>query len=290
MRRNKRGKPLLRRIAEEVLGEEWSNRIWKRIEIIGDIAVIRVPFDIKPEDLKPLAYALLEKIPYVKSVWAGLPGVSGEYRLRKYIHLAGEKRSETIYREHGCLFKLDITRTYISPRLNYEHARVSSLVKPGEVVINMFSGVGLFSIIIAKYRRPKKVYSIDINPWAYKYLVENTILNKVQGIVVPILGDAAKVIEEKLVDTADRVLMPLPELALEYLPYAIKALKDSKGYIHVYVHVKTVKGENYIEKSRKIIMDRLWEIGVKGKILFMRRVRMVGPRKYQVVADLEIIS
>lgn len=282
-------KPLLRKLAEEVYGESLADKIWKRIEIIGDIAVIRVPFDLSPEDLKPLAEALLKNIPYIKTVWAGLPGIEGEYRLRRFIHLAGEERSETIYKEHGCLFKIDITRVYISPRLNYEHKRIAELVKPGEVVTNMFAGAGLFSIIIAKHAKPDRVYSIDINPTAYKYMVENVKLNKVENIVIPILGDAAKVIEEKLVGSSNRVLMPLPELALEYLPYAIKALKGGKGYVHVYLHVKTSPKESFIEKAKNIVFSKLEEIGVKAKLLFSRKVRMVGPRKYQVVLDLEIM-
>jgi len=280
--------PLLRRIARELFGEDLSNKIWKRIEIIGDIAVIRVPFWLKPDDLKPLANAILERIPYVKSVWAGLPGVAGEYRLRKYVHLAGEPRSETIYREHGCSFKLDITKTYVSPRLNYEHGRIARLVRKGEVVTNMFAGVGLFSIIIAKKASPRKVYSIDINPWAYKYMVENIYLNKVDNIVVPLLGDAAKVIEEKLVNTSDRVLMPLPEVALEYLKYAIMALKNREGIVHVYLHIDAAKNEDPYEKAEIKVLDRLKELCVYGKVVFKRKVRMIGPRKYQIVLDVMV--
>ncbi len=283
---SRKGRPLLRKIADEVFGEGWGSRIWKRIEIIGDIAVIRVPFWLKPSELKPLAEAILEKLPYVKSVWAGLPGVYGDYRLREYVYLAGEKRSETVYREHGCLFKLDITKTYVSPRLNYEHKRVARLVKEGEVVVNMFAGVGLFSIIIAKYSKPRKVYSIDINPWAYKYMVENTRLNNVEDIVVPILGDAAGVVEERLTDTSDRVLMPLPELALEYLPYAIKALRQGRGYIHVYIHVSVGRNEVLYSKASSVVIKRFRELGYSVDIVFWRKVRMVGPRRYQLVFDL----
>ncbi len=283
-------KPLLRKIAEKVYGPDFAEKIWKRIEIIGDIAVIRVPFNLKPEDLKPLGEAILNEIKYVKSVWAGLPGVSGEYRLRKFVHLAGEKRSETIYREHKCVFKIDITKAYISPRLNYEHMRVAKLVRPGEVVTNMFAGVGLFSIIIAKYSNPRLVYSIDINPDAYNYMVENIKLNNVEDKVIPFLGDAAKIIEEKLVNTSDRVLMPLPELALEYLPYAIKALRDQKGFIHVYVHVKAIRGEDPLLLAEKLVVDRISELGYNAKVLFKRKVRMVGPRKYQIVVDVHVNS
>ena len=283
-----RGK-LLRRIVREVLGEEYARRIWGRLEVIGDIAVIRVPFDMDPSMLKPVAERILEELKYVRSVWAGLPGVKGAYRLRPYVHLAGEKRSETIYREHGCLFKIDITRVYVSPTLNYEHKRIAELVNPGEVVVNMFAGAGFFSIIIAKYARPRKVYSIDINPDAYKYMVENIRLNKVEGIVEAILGDAARVIEERLIGTADRVLMPYPELALEYLKYAVKALRRGKGYIHVYLHVDAPKEQDPLMKTEDLVASRLEKLGIhEYRVLGKRIVRTIAPRKYQVVVDLLI--
>ncbi|MEL9908834.1 MAG: hypothetical protein QXP97_03565 [Desulfurococcus sp.] len=114
--------------------------------------------------MKPLAEELLKRFPYIKSVWAVIPGIESPYRLRKHVWLAGEQRSETVYKEHGCYFKVDINKVYISPSLNYEHLRIARAVKSGEVVVNMFAGAGLFSIIIAKHAKLQKVYSIDINP------------------------------------------------------------------------------------------------------------------------------
>ncbi len=288
--RNESRKPLLRKIAEEMLGDEDAGRIWKRVEIIGDIVVIRKPFDYPVEKLRVLAEELLREIPQAKSVWLASSPVEGSYRLREYAHLAGEPRSETIYKEHGCLFKLDIRRVYVSPRLNYEHQRVANLVKEGEVVLNMFAGAGLYSIIIAKLAKPRLVYSIDINPDAYKYMVENIRLNKVEDKVVPILGDAARVVEEKLLDTCDRVIMAYPELALEYLDYAIKALRPCKpGYVHVFMHTMAGKEEDPIEKTRVSLVEKLEETpGIEYKIVFSRIVRTVGPRRYQVVHDVEI--
>ena len=280
----------MKRIAREVLGEDYASRLWRRVEFIGDIALIRTPLGMDPRDLKPLAEELIRRLPYVKSVWAAIPGVLGEYRLRRHVWLAGEERSETIYREHGCLFRVDINKVYVSPSLNYEHIRVARLVKPGEVVVNMFAGVGLFSIIIAKYSTPRRVYSIDINPHAYNYMVENIELNKVEGIVEPILGDAKRVIEEKLVRVADRVLMPYPELALEYLPYALKALRDTRGWIHIYLHVYTGRNEHWRIKAKSIVEDKLRELGAKHSVENIRKIRNIGPRIHQVVVDVSIIN
>ncbi len=277
---------LLREIAREVLGPEEGDKVWGGIDFIGDIAVIKKPFDLEVEDLVPLAQELLRRLKWLRSVWASISPVEGVYRLREHVWLAGEKRSETIYREHGCLFKVDIARVYISPRLSYEHIRISRMVRPGEFIINMFAGAGLFSIIIARHAKPSKVISIDLNEDAYRLMVENVKLNNVENIVIPIHGDALEAINAYRGE-ADRVLMPLPELALRALPKAVEAIKSS-GYIHAYDFIEAMNKGEALEKAENIYRERLdriesvMEYRVEGK----RVVRSVGPRRYQVVLDI----
>ncbi len=278
---------LLRKLAREVLGEEEARRIWGRIEIVGDIAVIRRPFDYPLEPLRRLAAVLLERLPHVRSVWCATGSVTGTYRTREYVHLAGEPRSETLYREHGCLFKVDIRRVYLSPRLGYEHMRIARLVEPGETIVNMFAGAGLFSIVIAKHSEAGRIYSIDISPDAYRYMVENIRLNQVEDRVIPLLGDAARIIEERLRETADRVLMPLQGLSYDYLPQAVAALKG-RGFIHAYDFTRAGPGEDPREKLVARFSSRLRELGVEASIKQSRVVRTVGPRRYQVVLDIMI--
>ncbi len=283
------GEPLLRRIARRALGEEKAARVWKRLDIVGDIAILRLPMDnsLSLEEARALAGELLKELNYIKSVWAIASPTEGPYRLRRLIHLAGEERTTTVYREHGCKFKVDVAEVFITPRLNYEHRRIASLVRPGEVIVNMFAGAGLFSIIAACHASPAKVYSIDINPRAYELMVENVRLNRVEGIVEPILGDAARVVSERLRGVADRVLMPLPELALDYLYYAVEALRG-KGYVHVYLHVSEPRGLDPLPLAASIVRERaLSHPGVSdARVEAARRVRSVGPRRVQVVVDL----
>lgn len=211
--------------------------------------------------------------------------MSGSYKLRELIHLAGEERSETIYKEHGCRFKVDIRKVFITPRLNYEHLRVAKLVREGEIVINMFAGVGTFSIIMARLSRPRVVHSIDINPHAYELMKENIAMNKVESIVIPYLGDAAEVIAERLVRTADRVLMPLPDLALSYLPHALSAIRGSSGTLHVYLHVNE---SDFPDKAAEAVRERIEREGWTVERVSGRIVRDVGPRLVQVVLDVEV--
>ncbi len=280
-----RGK-LLRKIAEEVLGEENAKKIWGRIEIIGDIAVIRKPPGLPAEVFVPLGEEIIKRLPYVKSVWLAITSVRTQYRIREHIFLAGENRSTTTYREHGCVFKVDINSVYVSPTLNYEHKRIANLVKPGEFIINMFAGAGLFSIIIAKKAKPKKIISIDINPQAYELMRENIKLNGVEEVVEARLGDASQIVRE-FAGMADRILMPLPEYSRTYLPNAILALRDC-GVIHAYDFVSAEEKEEALLNGMKIFSEELRKHNVRYEFLYERVVRSVGPRYYQVVLDIKV--
>jgi len=168
---------LLKRIAKEVLGEE---ELWSRIDVVGDIALIHRKFGYPLDKLKLLGEELVKRMPGIKAVYAIEPGTIGPYRLRKLIHLAGEERTETIYKEHGCEYEVDIEKAFVVPRLSGEHLRIAKLVQPWEVVFNMFAGVGPFSILIAKMKGAK-VYSVDINPYAYEFMLRNVKRNKVEN-------------------------------------------------------------------------------------------------------------
>ncbi|MEM0491856.1 MAG: class I SAM-dependent methyltransferase family protein [Acidilobaceae archaeon] len=280
---------LLKKIALEVLGDKGKS-LWSRIDIVGDIAIIKKPIStsLAYDDFKLLGEALLSRLGSIKSIWLAVTPVTGPYKVREYIHLAGEPRSTTIYREHSCSFKVDIGKVFITPRLGFEHLRVAKLVESSEVVVNMFAGIGIFSIVIAKIAKPKAVHSIDINVDAYNLMVENIKINRVEGIVIPYLGDAAKIIEERLVGVADRVLMPLPDLALEYIPYALMSLRESRGVIHVYLHVRSDKEKRFYNKAIMSVRDRVESEGWSLVDAHSRVVRGVGPGLLQVVVDAKV--
>jgi tRNA (guanine37-N1)-methyltransferase len=165
--------------------------------------------------------------------------------------------------------------------------RIAKQVENGEAIVNMFAGVGCFSIIIAKHSNAEKICSIDINPTAIQNMQENVRLNRVYDKVVPMLGDAKDIIEKRLCHVADRVLMPLPEKAYEYLPYALLALKKTGGWIHYYDFEHAKKNENPIIKIKQKVAERLQSVGVDFQIQFGRVVRATGPNWYQIVLDIK---
>ncbi len=285
---------IIRDIVKRIFGNDIAGKVWDRLEIIGDIAIVKSPRlaglkdPLSLDEYRIIANEIMKIHKNVKSVWLAITPAAGEYRVRKkYVHLSGERRSETIYKEYGCKFKVDITKAFLTPRLSYEHLRVAKLVREGEKVVNMFAGVGTFSIIIACKSKVRLVHSIDVNPFAWKFMVENIKINKVEDRVIPHLGDSAEIIKRKLTDLASRVLMPLPGLALDYTEYALQALRK-RGIIHIYLHIRALKGEDPLAKAISLARRRAEGLGAKVIGSSARIVRLVGPRIYQVVVDLDI--
>ena len=269
------------------LEPEELKRIYKSFDIVGDIAIIRVP-ESQRRHSKLVAEAVMKTHREVKAVWRQSSSVSGDFRLRKLEFVSGEKRSETLYREHGCVYKTDLTKAYFSPRLSYERMRIAGLVQKGEAVVNMFAGVGCYSIATAKHSEPLKVYSVDINPSAFQYLLENIRLNRAETVVVPLQGDAKEVAEKQLHNVADRVLMPLPEKAYEYLDVALLALKPAGGWIHYYSFEHANKNEDPIKKAETMLSEKLSKLCGDFHVAFGRIVRTIGPRWCQVVLDVQV--
>jgi tRNA (guanine37-N1)-methyltransferase len=263
--------------------------VYKSYDIIGDIAVIRVPEKLVHQSTI-IAEAILQLHNNVKAVWRQSSAVYGRFRLRKLDHVAGEMRTLTTYKEHGYTFSVDLKNCFFSPRLSHERMRIARLVHEDEVVINMFAGVGSFSIIIAKHSQAKRVYSIDVNPAAVGFMRENILLNRVLNRVVPVEGDSKTIVKERLRKTADRILMPLPEKAFEYLDYGIEALKPEGGWVHYYDFEHARKGESAVGKVEAKVSQKLLLMGVSFSIPFSRIVRDTGPRWQQVVLDVQIFG
>ena len=70
------------------------------------------------------------------------------------------KKTETINKENGCLFKLDLAKVMWSKGNNNERLRIAKLVGDGETVIDMFAGIGYFSIHIAVHSNAKRSFPL----------------------------------------------------------------------------------------------------------------------------------
>ena len=254
-------------------------------DIVGDIAVIEIPQELESHKVL-IGEAVLKAYKNVKTVLAKAGAVSGVYRLREFEVIAGENRTETLHKEYECQYYVDVAKAYFSPRLSYEHNRVASLVKEDETVVDLFAGVGPFAVLIGKTHKTIKVYAVDVNPDAVKFLKRNTRLNRVENKVYPILGDARQVVEQRLSGVADRVIMNLPEKAIEFVDAACKALKPEGGVIHFYGFVDASNSvENLQTQFEKTVEKHDREV----VSVSLKLVRATAPYEWQAVIDAKVI-
>ncbi len=273
---------MLKKALENVLSEKESNELISAFDQIGEIIIVRIPDSLLSKK-KIIGKALLDDVKIVRSVFYQASAVSGNFRTRDLEILAGEDNTETEYKEFGCRFTVDVKNAFFSPRLSTERGRITDLIQNGEVVTNMFAGIGMFSIMAAK-KKKCTVYSLDINPVASKLCETNIELNKLAGNIISINGDASEIIKEQLMNKSDRTLMLLPERSDEFLKSAIDTTKDG-GIIHYYSHIHADKK---IEAGKLSEEHYLKVTPVKSEILHSKIVRPVGPRYYQTVVDVKI--
>jgi tRNA (guanine37-N1)-methyltransferase len=250
------------------------------IDVIGDIAIVKLGEEAR--EAGPLVGgAIMETMRNVKAVFDQEGGLEGDYRLRRLRHIAGERRTLTLHRENGLRFMVDVEKCYFSPRLSTERARIADLVVEGEV-LNMFAGVGPYSITIAK-RRKAEVHSNELNETAYRLHLENNKLNKVEPRT-HMLNEDAMGLAESLRTRFDRILMPHPSQSDRFLGTAKRLLKEEGGWVHYYRHVSGADAEEASgrlgEELRGILGD--------GAVFTSRKVREIGPHYIELVADIHV--
>ncbi|MHA1303822.1 MAG: class I SAM-dependent methyltransferase [Candidatus Heimdallarchaeaceae archaeon] len=262
-------------------------------EIIGHIMIIR-SFSNKHE-LYYFAEEQLRKRKYIKTIAIQQEKVRGIERVPKLEFFMGENNFETTHTEYGNKYLLDPSKMFFSPRLSYERQRIARNIQDGEIILNFFSGVGPFSISIAKHNPKSIIHSIEINPEAYRYMLQNINLNKCQNQVIPYLGDAFEIVPRQFFNKCDRILLPLPLKADESLPLACKSLRQGKGIVHFqiteYVGNKRSKEELYeLAEKRLAKIKETTTHSYETKIELVRVIRSLSSNISHIAIDIKINS
>ena len=283
-RRDKRPLGLLDLLADK-LPFNLLRKVPRAIDFVGDIAIVEIPPQLVNYK-QIIGEAILKAHKQTSTVLAKSGAVEGVYRTRDFEVIAGAEKTATVYREYGCVYHVDVAKAYFSPRLSTEHNRVASQVKDGETVVDLFAGVGPFAILIAKKHKNVRIYAVDVNPDAIGLLKRNVAVNRAEKQVVPVLGDARQVVREQLSGKADRVIMNLPETALEFVDAACEALKPEGGIMHYYGFVKA---SNPLETAKIRLTEAVRRNNRQvNNFLLAKTVREVAPYTWQVVVDAEI--
>jgi len=249
--------------------------------VIGSVVLVRVEGVPRPGEV---GEALLAMHGGADTVLAR-GGIEGESREPSVEVIAGEGDTETVHREHGTVYALDLAAVMFSPGNKAERVRMGEAVAPEERVLDMFAGIGYFTLPMA--RAGARVTAIERNPTAFQYLVENVVRNGVQERVETYRADCREVIERGVDDETDfafdRVVMGYYD-AHEYLDSAFAAADP--GAI---VHMHAVTPESLVpDRPTERVQAAADRCGRAIEVLDTRRVKTHSEGVVHVVVDAQV--
>lgn len=257
-----RNRVSLRDSMKGIVEEPLLQLVPKRFDYIGNVAVISIPSELAAYK-EVIASKLFSMRGNTQAVLNKVSKLEGEHRIADFEVLLGES-TETIHRENGYTYKLDVKKVFFNPRLYSERKRVASKIKSGERIIIPFAGVGPF--VLPAAGKGARVYAIEINPEACACLKENIRINRLEEQITVIQEDFENLFRNENVlhnenglsafpnpgkredegiqvpDSGfDRAIVPTP-YGMDHFLEKISKLVRKGGYIHFY----TFKAESQI--------------------------------------------
>lgn len=266
----------VREMLDGKLTEDEFNNLRNAFDIIGRVVIVEIPEKLLKH--KQLIGETTLEFTKRDAVYMKKSAIKGITRVREIEFICGKDNPITIHKEQKIRLKLDVSKVYFSPRLTSERKRIREITNDGEKILDMFCGVGPFSIVIGSQNKVD-ITAVDINEVAIEYLKENIKLNKLKGNINPICGDINKVANEELKgEKFDRILMNLPGTAYDFLDTAFNLIKD-KGIIHYYEFAHSCnEGKEKLEKKAALHNMHI-------KIEDCHKVRSTSPGMWQMAFD-----
>ncbi len=259
---------------------ELTNFLPEKWEKIGDIVIVKLDEKLKSygEEIGK-TYA---EVLHCKTVLNDVGGISGIYREPNVEILYGSENTEVVHKENGVRYKLDVAKIMFSSGNMDERLRMANISNKNETVVDLFAGIGYFTLPMAVYSKPKKIFSCEINPVAYEYLCKNIVLNHVTSIVQPLFGDNRKTAPKNV---AERVVMGYIEETEKFLPVAFNCLINCTGIIHFH---NVCSNELFPETPLKIVEKTADKYKRNVELLTYRVIKSYAPGVSHIVLDIQV--
>jgi tRNA wybutosine-synthesizing protein 2 len=259
---------------------KFIDKIPDKWEKIGDVVIIKLPAVIEKYSL--IIGRTYAKFLQCKSILNDIGGITGIYREPQNKVIFGSHETTTIHKENGIRYKLDPKKIMFSSGNIDERIRMASISNKKETVIDLFAGIGYFTLPLAVYSKPKKIYACELNPVAYNFLCENIILNNVSNIIEPLKGDNRTIAPKNI---ADRVIMGYIDETSIFLPIAIRCLKNKKGIIHYHdLFPNKSSTDNILDKINNISK----KFNRKTKLISYKNIKSYAPGLNHIVLDIRL--
>lgn len=259
------------------LPEEILRILPMKWEYVGDIAILKMDDRCRP--YKERIGKTYSEILGVGSVCADICGVSGEFR-RPEMEVIYGKDTESVRLENGIFYEFDVSKIMFASGNTDERQRMKELNCKGETVVDMFAGIGYFTLPIAKFTAAKRIFACEKNPDSYRYLLKNTVRNGVSDKIIPILGDNRDMLGKAY---ADRIIMGYVQRTSEFVPKALEMIKKG-GMIHYH---DTFYVNEYEERINDIFEDAAGK--ERYAIENIKEVKSFAPSVSHYAADIRIL-
>ncbi len=251
-------------------------------DVIGSIAILEMDEGLLHKE-KQIAQVILDHHKNITTVLKKAGIHDGVFRAQPMAFLAGVDTRETVHKENGVRLKLDVEKVYFSPRLSTERERILAQIRDGEKILCLFSGCGPYPITFAKHKAGLSIVSIEINPLGITYQKENVKLNRIrQGVIEVIEGDVKKVLTP-VKGTFDRIAMPLPKDAEDFLVDALP-----KAHAGTVVHLYDFVHEEKLEEKKKQVLEKVRSLGYEGSFDTVVKCGQYAPREHRICYDIRI--
>lgn len=260
--------------------QEFVTKLPDKWEKIGDVVTIVLPSVL--DEYKNIVGKKYAEILNCKTVLKDMGGIKGEFREPNVEIIYGSKNTITIHKENKVKYKLDPQKVMFSSGNMDERMRMATISNEYETVVDLFAGIGYFTLPIAVYSKPKKIFACEKNRVAFDFLCQNIMLNNVTTIVEPRIGDNRIVAPKNL---ADRVIMGYIDETHKFLPDAIDCLNNHTGVIHYH---NIFADEIVPKKPMKIVEKEAEKKRCKAKLLDYKLVKSYAPGINHYVFDIKI--
>ena len=196
---------------------------------------------------------------------------------------AGRLKTNTIHTEYGIQLYVDVAETYFSPRLAGERHRIASLVQDNEVIVDLFTGVAPFPLMITRYAHPGNIIAIDKNPIAVSLAKKNVVNNKALDIIDVFEMDSTDAVSllQNLGKTADRVIMNLPFDSFQFLPIAFSIMST-----RVVIHLYEIIHERTIQSRLESIKQKADEQKITINNMTIHKIKSYAPHEIYIGIDI----
>lgn len=254
----------------------------RRLRVLGHVAILWLnPQALPVKEL--IGRAVLKFDSKIRSVLIRTAAISGPFRQPAMELIAGSSDTETSFKENRCIFHLDPVKVMFSLGNKAERIRISQLGR-NEFVVDMFAGIGQFSIPMAVHARPRVLHAIEWNPDAFHYLQRNIQANRVSDIVKAHFGDTGVLAPQVAKGRADRVLMGLIQGTTQYLNQGIECL-HAGGILHIHeIGPRT----NTISAVFTALEKAAQNLDRQATILSTRTIKTYSPRWNHFVLDVQV--